>query len=124
VIVGQAVNGNEPITLTLNKGTFHIDRNVYYDSDGSGFKALVNGKPVTTFAGWKKKGHDANSVNANPLLSGPLGGGPDSYSLQAGSPAVDMGRAVTAGVRPMSNEDYDGTPLPQGANFDAGPTSG
>ena len=83
-------------------------------------KALVSGKPITTFAAWKKKGYDANSVNANPLLSGPLGGGPGSYHLRAGSPAVDLGRAVTAGVRPMSTEDYDGTTIPQGANYDAG----
>ena len=69
---------------------------------------------------------EANSVQASPevgLFVGDIGaGGPERIALRHGSPAVDAGVDVCAGVEScdMGGEDFFGTETPQGAGYDIG----
>lgn len=102
-----------------SSGTFAFDNNLWFRVEG-GVRFQWGSSVITTFAGWQAKGFDPNGLNANPLVVGPLGGGPAAYKLSAGSPAIDRGRTVTAGLRGMGTRDYFGTATPQGAAYDIG----
>jgi parallel beta helix pectate lyase-like protein len=112
----QAVSNN---MKSGGSGTFFIDNNLWWRVEG-GVRFHWANSVITTFAGWRAKGFDANGVNANPGVVGPLGGGPAAYLLAAGSPAIDAGRVVTAGLRGMGTRDYFGTATPRGARYDIG----
>ena len=58
--------------------------------------------------------------NANPLITGAFGGGPNAYLLQAGSSAINHARVVTEALRGMGTRDYFGTVTPQGGVYDIG----
>jgi hypothetical protein len=75
---------------------------------------------ITTWSGWQAKGFDAQGYNANPLITGAFGGGPNAYLLQAGSPAINHARIVTEALRGMGTRDYFGTVTPQGGAYDIG----
>ena len=100
-------------------GTFAFDNNLWWRVEG-GVRFQWASSVATAWAGWQANGFDANSVNADPLLFGPLGGGPDAYRLKAGSPAIDRGRVVTDAPRGMGAQDAFGATTPQGVAYDIG----
>lgn len=61
---------------------FALDRNVYWDEDGS---VDLAGRSL---AEWRKKSIDANSVIADPQFTDPAH---DDFSLKPGSPALKLG---------------------------------
>jgi hypothetical protein len=112
----QAVSNN---AKSGGSGTFFFDNNLWWRVEG-GVRFDWGNSVITTFAGWQAKGFDPAGANANPQVVGPLGGGPAAYRLAAGSPAIDAGRVVTAGLRGMGARDYFGTATPRGARYDVG----
>jgi hypothetical protein len=72
------------------------DHNLFYDS--LGYKASNQ--------------YGANNVTADPLMTNPAAG---DFTLQAGSPAIDVGSSTGAPA-----DDYIGTSRPQGSAFDIG----
>ncbi len=104
---------------TTGKGTFTFDNNLWWRVEG-GVRFEWGGTPITTWAGWQARGFDAHGLNANPQVTGPLGGGPSAYALQAGSPARDAGRAVTEALRGMGTHDDAGLTIPQNGLYDIG----
>jgi hypothetical protein len=101
-------------------GTFNIDNNLHWRVEG-GVQYFWANAIITTWAGWQAKGFDANGVNANPLIVGPVGGGPNAYKLTSGSPAIDHGRTFNVGLRGgVGPVDYFGSSVPQGAAVDIG----
>ncbi|MGE5528006.1 MAG: right-handed parallel beta-helix repeat-containing protein [Patescibacteria group bacterium] len=99
-------------------GTLTSDYNCYYRVEG-GVLFLNAGKQVTTWSAWQSKGYDAHGINANPMVVAMGGGSAASYMLQAGSPCIDAGRAVTEAPRGMGSQDYFGNATPDGA-YDIG----
>jgi hypothetical protein len=87
-----------------------VDDNCWYESSGS--VALIGGTYYDYSTQWtayqKASGHDAHSINANPLLN------PD-YTLTNNSPCIDSGTLTPAVI-----EDYNRAPRPQGENYDIG----
>ena len=118
-----------------------VINNVVYNNDGGGLlitesNCLVyNNTVYNNPSGWggmniQGSGHKVknnlfyqNSVSGMSLDSTNLNGtnpqfvnsGTGNFRLQAGSPAIDRGTALTE-----SNTDIVGTPRPQGASFDIG----
>ena len=76
---------------------FALDRNVYWDEDGS---VDFAGRSLTE---WRKKGIDAGSVVADPQFTAPAAG---DFSLKAGSPALALGFQPldlrSAGIQPSA----------------------
>jgi hypothetical protein len=108
------------LAWTDAKGTFFFNNNLWYRVEG-GLRFLWGGRtPITTWSGWQAKGFDAQGYNANPLVTGALGSGPNAYLLQAGSPAINHARIVTEALRGMGTRDYFGTTIPQGGAYDIG----
>jgi hypothetical protein len=79
---------------------FLMDRNVYFDT------RLGTNQASLRFAGatlekWRARGHDQNSVVADPLFVAP---GKDDFQLKKNSPAFALGfkpiDMSTVGVRP------------------------
>jgi len=101
------------------KGTFFFNNNLWYRVEG-GLRFLWGKTTITTWSGWQAKGFDAQGYNANPLITGALGSGPNAYLLQAGSPAINHARIVTEALRGMGTRDYFGTTTPQGGAYDIG----
>src|SRR5262245_38833206 len=121
-IVNGTVNPAAVSNLVRNdagKGTFTFDNNLWWRVEG-GVRFQWSNAVMTTFTAWQNKGFDANGMNLDPLVVGPLGGGPAAYALAAGSPAIDTGRVVTGTLRGMGTRDYFGTPTPQGSAHDIG----
>jgi hypothetical protein len=102
-----------------NAGTFWFDNNIWWRVEG-GVRFAMGPSVIDTWAGWQAAGYDPNGMNADPLVVGPLGGGPAAYKLQSGSPAIDAGRDVTEALRGMGTRDYFGVSIPQGAGYDIG----
>jgi hypothetical protein len=101
------------------KGTFFFNNNLWYRVEG-GVRFRWSKTNITTWSGWQAKGFDTQGFNANPLISGALGSGPNAYLLQAGSPALNQARIVTEALRGMGTSDYFGTVTPQGGAYDIG----
>jgi len=100
-------------------GTFAFDNNLWWRVEG-GVRFQWASSAATTWTAWRANGFDANSLNVDPLVAGPLGGGPGAYRLVAGSPAIDRGRVVTDAPRGMGTQDAFGASTPQGAAYDIG----
>jgi hypothetical protein len=105
--------------MTDGKGDFFFDNNIWWRVEG-GLAFDWNGTLIDTWAGWQAMGFDPNGMNADPMVVGPLGGGPGAYALQAGSPAIDAGREVTEALQGMGDRDYFGNAIPQGTAYDIG----
>jgi hypothetical protein len=105
-------------TWSDGSGTFTVDRNLWWRPQG-GVSFRWGGSTCATFACWQGLGFDPNGVNANPQVTGPLGGGPTAYQLAAGSPASGLGAAVAA-PRGMGVQDYFGDVTPQNGSYDTG----
>jgi hypothetical protein len=100
-------------------GEFYFDNNIWWRVEG-GVHFQWGNVSVDTWADWQALGFDANGMNANPQIVGPLGGGPAAYRLQSGSPAIDRGRVVVEALRGMGTRDYFGVSIPQGSAYDIG----
>jgi Right handed beta helix region len=112
-------NAVSNLVWTDAKGTFFFNNNLWYRAEG-GLRFLWGRTAITTWSGWQAKGFDAQGYNANPLITGAFGGGPNAYLLQAGSPAINHARVVTEALRGMGTRDYFGTVTPQGGAYDIG----
>jgi hypothetical protein len=86
---------------------FQMDRNVYFDARSRATAEIIN------FAGaslveWRSRGHDTNSVIADPKFRNPqkfeFALAPDSPALELGFKPLDLGRA---GVRPKTERGGD-----------------
>jgi hypothetical protein len=100
-------------------GTFTFNNNIWWRVEG-GVRFQWGGSVLASWSAWRGMGFDADSLNADPLLVGPLGGGPAACRLQPGSPAIDRGRLVTDALRGMGPQDAFGVATPQGAAYDIG----
>ena len=120
-ISNGTVNPNAVSNLvwTDSKGTFFFNNNLWYRVEG-GVRFFWGRSAITTWSGWQAKGFDAQGYNANPLITGALGGGPNAYLLQATSLAINHARVVTEALRGMGTRDYFGTTTPQGGAYDIG----
>lgn len=83
-------NKGKYFTTAFGKGTdtFKIDHNVIWDERGG-----IEGKDSTTFEGgnlasWRARGHDVNSILADPMFVDLEGG---SFELRKDSPAFNLG---------------------------------
>jgi hypothetical protein len=101
-----------------NKGTFTFNHNIWYRLEGG--VRFDWGGAINTWSAWQAKGYDAQGFNINPLVVGPLGGGPNAYKLQASSPAINQAQIVTQGLRGMGSRDYFGVSIPQAGAYDIG----
>jgi hypothetical protein len=101
------------------KGTFSFDNNLWWRVEG-GVRFQWGNSIMTTFTAWRNRGFDPNGMNLEPMVIGPLGGGPAAYALLPSSPAIDKGTVVTGTLRGMGTRDYIGTPIPQGVAHDIG----
>jgi parallel beta-helix repeat protein len=87
---------------------------VYYNSTGTDIRnniVYANGDTVVDDGG-NSGATVKNNLVSNPLFVNP---GLGDFHLQAGSPAIDGGLALSAVAT-----DYAGTPRPQGAGYDIG----
>jgi hypothetical protein len=66
---------------------FKLDRNVYFDAR-PGAKADAPALGYGSWQQWRQKGHDRNSIIADPLFVAPREG---NFSLRPDSPALKMG---------------------------------
>ncbi len=79
-----------------------INNNLYFPDGAAAFKLDVT---TYNFADWKtNSGHDAGSINADPLFTNP---GSQDFTLLSGSPAID------AGVDVSLIQDFVGRFVPQ-----------
>jgi hypothetical protein len=108
------------LVWTDAKGTFYFNNNLWYRVEGGLRFQWSSRTTITTWSGWQAKGFDAQGYNANPLIVGPWGGGPNAYLLQATSSAINHARIVTEALRGMGTRDYFGTTTPQGGAYDIG----
>ena len=96
-IIDIATKGWNGITYSdYANGGITVDHNLFYSSGGSFGPSNIWG---TTY------------VQANPLLTNPT----TDFSLQSGSPAIDVGSSTGA-----PSTDFIGTSRPQGAGYDMG----
>ncbi len=102
------------------KGVFYFNNNLWYRVEGGLRFQWGSRTNITTWSAWQAQGFDAQGYNANPLIVGAWGGGPNAYLLQATSPAINHARTVTEALRGMGTRDYFGTAIPQGGLFDIG----
>jgi PKD repeat protein len=113
-------SGNTGSWIKMNdpKGMLPLvdsDHDVYYwvgkGSSDPGFG--MNGDANTSFDTWRNSdGKDANAVYGNPLFTDPSH---LDFTLQTGSPAIDVGQCV-----PMCSRDKNWVPRPKGNADDAG----
>jgi hypothetical protein len=104
---------------TDGAGTFAFDNNLWWRAEG-GVRFQWADSAIASWSDWQANGFDPASLNTDPLVAGPLGGGPGAYRLQPDSPAIDRGRLVTDALRGMGTQDAFGVAMPQGAAYDIG----
>jgi hypothetical protein len=104
---------------TDGAGTFTFDNNLWWRVEG-GLRFQWGGSALTSWSGWRANAFDPNGLNSNPLVLGPLGGGPGAYQLSSNSPAIDRGRVVPGTLHGMGTRDALGVSTPQGAAYDIG----
>ncbi len=96
VLVGSSSITFPVLDAATSADTLAFDHNVYSPDTGLVVSGYNDGTTTAsrTLAQWRALGQDAGSVLADPLLAA-------DDSLQAGSPAIDLGvdLAATAGVR-------------------------
>ena len=64
-----------------------MDENLYYCPGITADEMLIDNMPeAPTFAEWKKRGFDTNSIFADPLFIDPEN---DNYTLKPFSPAIE-----------------------------------
>jgi hypothetical protein len=119
---GAQVFNNIIINQHAWKGSIALDADAVpgFDSD---YNILVNSLSdqgdgqAMTLAQWQALGYDAHSLLAAPLNEIFVAPGSDNYHLLNGAQAINAGNnAFSFGV----NEDIEGTPRPQGGQFDMG----
>ena len=119
------INGRTNLAVTSNNlwtdgaGTFTFDNNIWWRVEG-GVRFQWGGSVAASWANWRAMGFDAQSFNADPLVAGAFGTGPNSYQLRTGSPGIDRARAVTDALRGMGLRDYLGVPTAQSPAYDIG----
>jgi len=90
---------------TWKNDRFVIDGNLYWDTRAGTDQAKLTFSGVTAEQ-WKARGHDTNSIFADPLF---VDAARNDYRLGPGSPAVKLGfkpiDLSTAGVRPRAKRD-------------------
>lgn len=89
----------------------NINYNCCYRSSGSGTWAYDNGTPISKATFTANYGHDANSLNSDPLVVN----APTDMTLSSSSPAIDAGTTLS-----YFNTDKFGTQRPQGSAWDIG----
>lgn len=106
-------NNNDSSVTSLNS-----DYNIFYPVGTDNFFIYVPEERITdlSFSEWQalsipRSTFDTHSIYADPMFVDPQGG---NFSLQSGSPAIDMG--IDAGL----SVDYDGNPIPMGSAPDIG----
>ncbi|MGE5527803.1 MAG: discoidin domain-containing protein [Patescibacteria group bacterium] len=99
-------------------GTLTSDYNCYYRVEGG--VQFLTGSAINTWAAWQAAGYDAHGMNQNPMVAAIGGGSAASYMLQAGSPCINAGRAVTESPRGMGSLDFFGNPNLVGGSHDIG----
>lgn len=79
-----------------------VDYNIHYDSGAVTFQCCGSTQQNRTLAQWQTfSGQSLNSTTANPLFVNPTTSfTTQDYSVQSGSPAIDMGVAI-AGINPV-----------------------
>ncbi|HVK58303.1 MAG TPA: right-handed parallel beta-helix repeat-containing protein, partial [Candidatus Kapabacteria bacterium] len=84
---------------------YRMDRNLYFDKRHANSPQDVKFAGVT-FEEWKKRGHDQNSIIADPQFTSPE---KDNYGLSKNSPALKLGfkpiDLSTVGPRPRDKRD-------------------
>jgi trimeric autotransporter adhesin len=102
--IGVGGTGTNPSGLTINN-------NVYFANGTGAVFGFFNSTDVANLAGWQTAvGHDANSINSNPLFVSTT-----DLHLQVGSPAINV--AANVGV----TNDFDNKTRPgTNALFDIG----
>lgn len=90
IVYGCHTAVGDPEKTSLD-ADYIFDRNLYYDFTNVG---AINGNNYTTLATWQSfSGDDANSSTSDPTLLDAVGG---DYRLDTGSPALTLGRTITA----------------------------
>lgn len=86
---------------------YQMDRNVYFDARPEATPATMKFAGAT-LAEWRQRGHDANSLVADPLFVAPEKGDfrlqPNSPALKLGFKPIDLSRV---GVREKSKRTAD-----------------
>jgi hypothetical protein len=100
------------------RGTLHFDRNLWYRVEG-GLQFHLGKLSVNSWGDWRALGKDAHGENADPKVTGPLGGGPIAYQLRPGSPAIDAAARIPGAPTGMATSDYFGRSA-RGARYDIG----
>jgi len=72
-----------PLGSNWSNEKYKIDNNLYFNSAGKEFTFAG-----ATFAAWKARGHDVNSIIANPMFRDPAR---IDFRLKPGSPALKIG---------------------------------
>jgi hypothetical protein len=98
-----------------------VNNNLYWYTGAGSPEWKTFAQTYTSFSAFQSgTGHDANGLYANPLLNDPTyhanGMPTSSFTLQAGSPAVNAG----ANVGGMGSRDFFGNAIPQGGAYDIG----
>jgi hypothetical protein len=100
-------------------GSFRFDHNMWEQVDGR-VRFQWGTSDVTDWSSWQALGFDADSTNTDIRVTGSLGGGPTSYQLSAGSPAIGAAADVAGAPKGMGGRDYFGTSVPQVGRYDVG----
>jgi hypothetical protein len=107
-------------------GQLHMDHNLYWYVDSGEPYFSLNGSTYTGFSAWQTgSGLDVHSLYIDPLLNDPayhgIGFPITSFTLQTGSPAINVGVDLVAlGLQvSMGTRDFFGNPIPVGA-YDVG----
>ena len=125
---GQTYNQYMYFPYGLSGGT--INNNIFYGG-ATNQRWRIGGTNHTSLTAYQTAtGYDSLSLNANPMLANPGGGGtlswtpsaqtgpqpaPAAYLLSIGSPATNAGATITDATR-----DYYGNAVPGGAGYDIG----
>lgn len=114
-------NSTNAKMMNIQSGLLACDNNIYYNTEAANPVFVYGGVSYTGFAAYRAaSGQDANSYNADPLLTLPTYAGVGrpigQFVPQSGSPAINTG----ANVGTMGTQDFLGTAIPQGIAYDIG----